>query len=179
MRAQSRPSPHAALASELTARRVPLWPTTRKGGEAYLTERAREQAERLVHKLFECPDAGRPPKDAGRLVSLPDTISALPREKPVRPHGRAQRAETLSRQPPAPSRILPLHVLPLALHEACYVSVFAIRTFLSADDIFSVAQVPQKVAQTKWEKFAEKKGIVKKKRSRMIFDEESEEYKPR
>eukprot|EP01052_Picozoa_sp_SAG31_P014493 SAG31_NODE_903_length_11121_cov_10.117311_7_plen_119_part_00 len=64
---------------------------------------------------------GRPPKDGGRLVSLPDTVTALPREKPV----------------------------------------------------------PVKAPQTKWEKFAEKKGIVKKKRSRMVFDEESQEYKPR
>ena len=39
--------------------------------------------------------------------------------------------------------------------------------------------VPKPKVQTKWEAFAEKKGIVKKKRSRMVYDEESESYKPR
>ncbi len=39
--------------------------------------------------------------------------------------------------------------------------------------------VPKPKVQTKWEAFAEKKGIMKKKRSRMVYDEESESYKPR
>ena len=39
--------------------------------------------------------------------------------------------------------------------------------------------VPKPKPQTKWEAFAEKKGIVKKKRSRMLYDEDSESYKPR
>ena len=39
--------------------------------------------------------------------------------------------------------------------------------------------VPKPKVQTKWEQFAEKKGILKKKRSRMVYDEESESYKPR
>ena len=32
---------------------------------------------------------------------------------------------------------------------------------------------------TKWEKFAKEKGIKKKKRDRMVFDEDSDEFKPR
>lgn len=90
------------------------------GGEKYLLERATERATKLIHKIFALPDAGRP-KDGGRLVSLPDTVTPLPREKPV----------------------------------------------------------PKPKPQTRWEAFAEKKGIVKKKRSRMVFDEESDSYKPR
>jgi len=38
---------------------------------------------------------------------------------------------------------------------------------------------PKPKAETKWEKFAKEKGIGKHKRERMIFDEESGEYKPR
>lgn len=33
--------------------------------------------------------------------------------------------------------------------------------------------------ETKWEKFAKEKGIKKTKRDRMVFDEESDEFKPR
>jgi regulator of ribosome biosynthesis len=40
-------------------------------------------------------------------------------------------------------------------------------------------QVPKEKELTKWEKFAKEKGIVKKKRSRMLFDEEKGEYLPR
>lgn len=39
--------------------------------------------------------------------------------------------------------------------------------------------VPQPKPETKWEKFAKEKGITKKKRSRMVYDEEKEEYRPR
>ena len=39
--------------------------------------------------------------------------------------------------------------------------------------------VPKQKVQTKWEAFAEKKGIEKKKRSRMVYDDDSESYKPR
>ena len=40
-------------------------------------------------------------------------------------------------------------------------------------------RVPEPKAETKWEKFAKEKGIKNKKRDRMIYDEESDEYKPR
>jgi hypothetical protein len=40
-------------------------------------------------------------------------------------------------------------------------------------------QIPVDKPQTKWEKFAEKKGIMKKKRSRMVLDEETGQYLPR
>eukprot|EP00003_Mantamonas_plastica_P023833 TRINITY_DN4343_c0_g1_i4.p2 TRINITY_DN4343_c0_g1~~TRINITY_DN4343_c0_g1_i4.p2 ORF type:complete len:290 (+),score=121.96 TRINITY_DN4343_c0_g1_i4:1224-2093(+) len=39
--------------------------------------------------------------------------------------------------------------------------------------------VPEKKPETRWERFAREKGIKKKKRSRMVFDEQTEEYKPR
>ena len=39
--------------------------------------------------------------------------------------------------------------------------------------------VPAKKAKTKWEKFAETKGIKKKKQSRMVYDEETKQYIPR
>ncbi len=38
---------------------------------------------------------------------------------------------------------------------------------------------PKPKAPTKWEQFAQLKGIVKRKRSRMVFDEDTQEYKPR
>lgn len=39
--------------------------------------------------------------------------------------------------------------------------------------------IPEAKPQTKWEKFADMKGIQKRKRSRMVFDEDAQEYKPR
>ena len=39
--------------------------------------------------------------------------------------------------------------------------------------------VPMPRPETKWEKFAKEKGITKKKRDRMIWDEEQKEWKPR
>jgi len=40
-------------------------------------------------------------------------------------------------------------------------------------------RIPEAKPQTKWEKYAELKGIHKRKRGRMVFDEDSQEYKPR
>ena len=40
-------------------------------------------------------------------------------------------------------------------------------------------RVPEPKPETKWEKFAKDKGIKNKKRDRMIYDEESDDYKPR
>jgi hypothetical protein len=37
-------------------------------------------------------------------------------------------------------------------------------------------KIPEAKSQTKWEKFAESKGIQKRKRSRMVFDEDKDEY---
>ncbi|GFO00596.1 ribosome biogenesis regulatory protein homolog [Plakobranchus ocellatus] len=39
--------------------------------------------------------------------------------------------------------------------------------------------VPKKRPPTKWEEYAKTKGILNKKKSRMIWDEQSQEYKPR
>ncbi|XP_065899308.1 ribosome biogenesis regulatory protein homolog [Dysidea avara] len=39
--------------------------------------------------------------------------------------------------------------------------------------------IPKPKAPTKWELFAKEKGIKKKKRSRMVFDEKAQEWKPR
>lgn len=39
--------------------------------------------------------------------------------------------------------------------------------------------IPAPRKDTKWEKFAAEKGIQKKKRSRMIWDEQSNEWRPR
>ena len=39
--------------------------------------------------------------------------------------------------------------------------------------------VPEPKGETVWEKFAKEKGIKKRKRERMVFDESTEEYKPR
>ena len=38
---------------------------------------------------------------------------------------------------------------------------------------------PEPKPETKWEKFAKEKGIKKRKRDRMVFDEEDQQYKPR
>lgn len=40
-------------------------------------------------------------------------------------------------------------------------------------------KIPKPKAETSWEKYARIKGIVKKKRGKMIFDEQSKEWKPR
>ena len=40
-------------------------------------------------------------------------------------------------------------------------------------------RIPEAKPETKWEKFAREKGIKNKKRERMIFDEELQEYRPR
>lgn len=40
-------------------------------------------------------------------------------------------------------------------------------------------KLPEEKPETKWEKFAKEKGIKKKKRDRMIFEEETGEFKPR
>ena len=40
-------------------------------------------------------------------------------------------------------------------------------------------RIPEAKPETKWEKFAREKGIKNKKRERMIFDEETQEYRPR
>jgi hypothetical protein len=45
--------------------------------------------------------------------------------------------------------------------------------------LFVGSQLPKKKAETKWEKFAKAKGIKKQKRSRMVFDELTQTYKPR
>ncbi|XP_003382917.1 PREDICTED: ribosome biogenesis regulatory protein homolog [Amphimedon queenslandica] len=39
--------------------------------------------------------------------------------------------------------------------------------------------IPKEKEPTKWEQFAQTKGIAKKKRSKMVFDEKSQEWKPR
>lgn len=40
-------------------------------------------------------------------------------------------------------------------------------------------KVPKEKEPTKWEKFAKIKGITKKKKSRLVYDEEKKEYLPR
>ena len=39
--------------------------------------------------------------------------------------------------------------------------------------------IPEPKPETRWEKFAKDKGIKNKKRERMVFDEDSQEYRPR
>lgn len=39
--------------------------------------------------------------------------------------------------------------------------------------------IPEAKKETKWEKFAKEKGIQKKKRARMIWDEQTNEWRPR
>jgi regulator of ribosome biosynthesis len=40
-------------------------------------------------------------------------------------------------------------------------------------------RLPEPKAETIWEKFARDKGIKKKKRERMIYDDEQQEFRPR
>lgn len=40
-------------------------------------------------------------------------------------------------------------------------------------------KVPEPKPETKWEKFAKEKGILHKKKERMIYDENQQEFKPR
>mmetsp|Transcript_9232 Transcript_9232/g.27795 ORF Transcript_9232/g.27795 Transcript_9232/m.27795 type:complete len:270 (+) Transcript_9232:127-936(+) len=77
-------------------------------------------AEALIHRLFQLERA-EDPGPGVRVVSLPDAVTRLPREKPV----------------------------------------------------------PRPREMTKWEVFAKEKGIQKKKkRDRMVWDEEAGEFKP-
>lgn len=39
--------------------------------------------------------------------------------------------------------------------------------------------IPPPKKETRWEKFAKEKGIEKKKKSRMVWDEASQDWKPR
>lgn len=39
--------------------------------------------------------------------------------------------------------------------------------------------IPEPKQDTKWEKFAKEKGIKNKKRERMVFEEDSQEFRPR
>jgi regulator of ribosome biosynthesis len=40
-------------------------------------------------------------------------------------------------------------------------------------------RIPEPKPETKWAKFAKEKGIKKKKKERMVFDEEQQEFRPR
>lgn len=40
-------------------------------------------------------------------------------------------------------------------------------------------KIPEPKGETKWEKFAKEKGIKNKKKDRMLFDEDTQEYRPR
>jgi regulator of ribosome biosynthesis len=40
-------------------------------------------------------------------------------------------------------------------------------------------RIPEPKPPTRWEKFAKEKGIQKKKRDRMLFDEDADEFRPR
>ena len=40
-------------------------------------------------------------------------------------------------------------------------------------------RIPEPKTMTKWEKFAKDKGIKKTKKERMLYDEDTDEYKPR
>ena len=40
-------------------------------------------------------------------------------------------------------------------------------------------KIPEPKAETKWEKFAREKGIQKTKKERMVYDEDTGDYKPR
>eukprot|EP00388_Colpodella_angusta_P022369 GDKJ01057195.1.p1 GENE.GDKJ01057195.1~~GDKJ01057195.1.p1 ORF type:complete len:194 (-),score=51.81 GDKJ01057195.1:71-652(-) len=42
-----------------------------------------------------------------------------------------------------------------------------------------IMPLPQKVPKTRWETFAQEKGIVKRKRSRLVFDEAEKDWVPR
>jgi len=53
---------------------------------------------------------------------------------------------------------------------------------LPADDVSKLPRaqhIPEPKPKTKWEKFAEEKGIKKTKRERMVFDETRQEFAPR
>ncbi|ORZ36990.1 ribosome biogenesis regulatory protein-domain-containing protein [Catenaria anguillulae PL171] len=71
-----------------------------------------------------------------------------------------------------------------------YNAIFALDTSADADGVFvdlplPITQVPREKplpkekAQTRWEKFAKEKGIQKRKKSRMEYDEATGEYRPR
>ena len=57
-----------------------------------------------------------------------------------------------------------------------------VLAILPTQDVITIPRsqrLPEAKIETKWEKFARDKGIVKKKKDRMIYDEHDEEYKPR
>eukprot|EP00798_Chlamydomonas_sp_ICE-L_P006876 gene6876-30850_t len=91
---------------------------TGAGGEEALHEMARAITQSLAAKLFGLPAES---VQGGRLATLPDPSTILPREKPI----------------------------------------------------------PKPKPLTKWEKFAQEKNIVKRKRSKLVYDEQEQDWKRR
>jgi regulator of ribosome biosynthesis len=88
--------------------------------DLFLLETAKFVAQSLVNQVFDLPSEDR--NDVmGRLITLPEPTTKLPREKPL----------------------------------------------------------PVTKEETTWEKFAKTKGIKKQKRGKMVFDEDTQEYKRR
>ncbi|KAJ3056701.1 Rhodanese- sulfurtransferase [Rhizophlyctis rosea] len=68
--------------------------------------------------------------------------------------------------------------------------IFALPTKSSTDGVFAelpepttvlprAKPLPKPKLQTRWEKFAKAKGIQKRKKGRMVYDEQADDYKPR
>ena len=70
---------------------------------------------------------------------------------------------------------------PLCAHEIAQCAVLARQASLPAP----VTKLPRSLplpapkALTRWEQYAKEKGIVKRKRDRMVFDEEMQDFRPR
>jgi regulator of ribosome biosynthesis len=69
----------------------------------------------------------------------------------------------------------PLHVLPVPTNNINPTTPHNLISF----PLPRANPLPQPKPLTKWEKFAKEKGIKKKKRERMIYDEDHQEYRPR
>ncbi|RUS78108.1 hypothetical protein EGW08_014116 [Elysia chlorotica] len=90
----------------------------KKKKETILLSLTRDATQALFNSLWKLPVEQ---KDGAYLITLPESKTWMPREKPV----------------------------------------------------------PKKKAPTKWEEYAKTKGILNKKKSRMVWDEPSQQYKPR
>eukprot|EP00762_Andalucia_godoyi_P000689 ANDGO_05427.mRNA.1 Ribosome biogenesis regulatory protein homolog len=92
----------------------------KKRPEEYLTLKAQETVQKLADMLWQQPS--EMVADVGKVFTLPDAVTRLPREK----------------------------------------------------------SVPEEEKQlSKWETFAKEKGISKKKRERMVFDDDADQFRPR
>uniref|UniRef100_A0A1I7XCJ7 Ribosome biogenesis regulatory protein n=1 Tax=Heterorhabditis bacteriophora TaxID=37862 RepID=A0A1I7XCJ7_HETBA len=122
--------------------------------------RARNNAQFLFNKVWELDTKH---VDSTIVVELPKPIFRLPREKKSYKDVLLVEADNI-------------------MLYACIALTFTQWTFnysnVKVTIKSSTIQIPEKREKTKWELYAEQKGITKRKKDKKIFDESTKEWKP-